>query len=95
MDSDQVILQFSAEICDVFFLFKMRKKPVEQKELRFPAWDGTAYARQIVQLPERAGEGCFAALVRTRYNKYAFLVFQVEIIADEGRLFANEFIGKG
>ena len=95
VNSDQVILQFAAEIFDVFFLFKMRKESVEQKELRFLAWDGTAYARQIMQLPERAGEGGFTALVRTGYDKYAFLLFQVEIIADEGRLFANEFIGQG
>ena len=62
----------------------MRKEPVEQKESRFPARDGTAYAGQIMQLPEGAGEGCFAALVGTGYYKYAFLVFQVKIIADNG-----------
>ncbi len=82
-------------LCDVFFLFKMRKESVEEKELRFPARDGTAYAGQIMQLSEGAGESRFTALVRTGYDKDAFLVFQVEIIADERRFFANEFIGKG
>src|SRR4030066_418890 len=73
----------------------MRKEPVEQKELRFPAWDGTAYASQEMQLPEGASEGCFTPLVRTGYDKYALLVFQVKIIADNGRVFGNEFIGQG
>ena len=73
MNSGKVVLQPAAEIFDVFLLFKMRKKPVEEKELCFSARDGTAYAGQILQLAEGAREGCFTALVRTGYYKYALL----------------------
>src|SRR5438552_2015373 len=73
----------------------MRKEPVEQKELRFPARDGTAYARQIMQLSEGAGEGGFTALVRAAYYKDALLPFQRKIIADHGRFFDHEFVGQG
>src|SRR6266487_1359027 len=94
VNSDQIILQFASEIFDVFFLFKMRKELIEQKELRFPARDGTAYAGQIMQLSEGAGEGGFTALVRTGYDKDALLPFQGKIVADNGRVFGNEFIGQ-
>src|SRR6266581_5089068 len=95
MNPDQVILQFPSEIGDGFFLFKMRKEPVEQKELRFPARDRAAYAGQIMQLPEGAGEGGFPALVRTGDDNDALRFFQGKIIADHGRFFRYELGGQG
>ncbi len=71
MNSHEVVLKFTTEILDVFFLFKMRKKPVEEIELGLSARNRTAKARQIMQLPEGSGEGCFTALVRAGYDNYA------------------------
>src|SRR6266700_1239772 len=92
VNPDQVILQFATEIFDVFFLLKMGKKPIEQKELCFLAWDETAEASQIMQLSEGASEGGFPALVRTGDDHDALLPLQVKIIADNGRVFGHEFI---
>lgn len=75
MNSDQVVFKLTAEILDLFLSFKMRKKLVVEKELCFSARDGTAYARQIMQLPEGAGESRFTALVRARYDNYALFSF--------------------
>jgi hypothetical protein len=65
-------------------LSKMPKEHVEEKQLCFTARDGTAYAGEIMQLSEGAGEGCFATLVRTGYDKYALLAFKIKIIAHDG-----------
>jgi hypothetical protein len=93
--SDQVVLQFATEIVDVLLLFEMRIKFIKQEESRLPPRNGAARDREIVQLPERAGEGCFAALVWTRYYEYAFLTFQVEIVTHNGRVRGNELTGEG
>ena len=77
-------MQLAAQIFYVLFSFEVRKEPVEEKELRFCARDGTTYRSQIMQLSEGAGEGRFAALIRTGYYKYSLLIRQVEIITDDG-----------
>ncbi len=61
----------------------MGKEPVEKKELGIPAGDETADTRQIMKLAEGASEGRFSSLVGTRNDKDAFLVFQIELIADD------------
>src|SRR5207247_5185306 len=59
---------------------------------RFPARHGAAQARQIVQLSERARERRLAALVRARHHENAFPAFQVEVVADDWRFFADELL---
>jgi hypothetical protein len=61
----------------------MGKEPIEEKELSLSARHGASDTGQIVQLPESAGKGCFTALVRTGYYKYALFVFEVKVIADD------------
>ncbi len=65
MNSYHVILQFAPKVFDGFLLLEMREEPVEKKQSSPPARNGTAQAGQIVQLPERAGKGCFSALIRS------------------------------
>ena len=72
----------------------MGKKPVEQKELRFPARNGATQTGQVMKLPEHAGKGRFTALVWAGDNQYTFLAFQVKVIANDRRVFANEFMGQ-
>src|SRR6266568_5855088 len=96
VNPDQLILQFATQILDIFFLFKMRKEPVEKKEVRLSSRDWTADACQIVRLPEGTGKGGFPALVRTGDHNDALLAVQVKIIANNGRGrgCGHEFIGQ-
>ena len=72
---------------------KMRKQLVKEKELRFSAGNWTAYAGQVMQLPEGPRKRRFAALIRTGYDKDALAIFQVEVIGYDRRFFRNELIG--
>src|SRR6266566_779755 len=47
-----------------------------------------------MHLPEGAGKGGLATLVRTGYDNYALVPLQRKIIADHGRVFVREFIGQ-
>ena len=74
MYSHEVVLQFAAEILYILLSLEMGKELVKEKQLRFCARDGAAYAGKIMQLPEGPGKGRFAALVRAGYDKDALPV---------------------
>src|ERR1700740_2284981 len=95
MNSDQIILQLATPILDPFLSFKMCEESVEEKELRFSARDGASYVGQIMQLSKSAGEGRFTALVQAGDDNDALLVFQIEVVAHDGFVFASEFMGQG
>src|SRR5262249_44833319 len=94
-NSNEVVLQLAPKIFDVFLHFEVSKELVEEKESRFSAWDKAAQAGQVMQLAKGAGESRFTALIRSRYHQNAFPVLQVEVIADDRRLFAPEPVGQG
>ena len=84
VNPDEIVLEFAAEIVDVFFSLEMREELVEEKELRSRAGDGTAQAREIMQLAEGAGEGRLATLVRTRHDDHALPAAEVKVVANNG-----------
>ena len=95
VNSDQVVLQFAAKIADRLLSFEMRQDAIGEKEARAAARNETAEARQIMELPEHAGERGLAALIRTGDDKNAFRILEMEVVADDGRPFGREFMGQG
>ena len=73
----------------------MCEKLVEKEELRPRAGNGTAQAREVMQLSECAGKSRLAALVRTGDDEDAFPILKVKVIANRGGLVAPKLAGQG
>src|SRR5471030_2882244 len=92
MDPHQVVLELASQVFRILFALEVREQLVAQKKLGVPAWYGTTYLRQIVQLAERAGKGRFSAVVGTRYDNQAFFAIEMAIVTDHMRLFDSELV---
>src|SRR6266702_1915326 len=73
----------------------MREQPIEEEELRLGAGDRASYAGEVMQLPKCAGKCGLAALVRTGHDEDSFSPFQIEIVANDGRVFLKKLMGQG
>ena len=95
MNPDEIVLELATEIVDVFFSFEMREEIVKKKQLRSRTGDGTAQAREIMQLAEGTGEGRLTTLVWTRYDDHALPVPELKVVANNGSTFGDELAGQG
>ncbi len=80
MDADQVVLEFAAQIDEVFFPFEVGEQLVEEKELGAPCRDRQPQAGQIMDLAEKTGKGGLAALVRAGDHQDALRPGEPEIV---------------
>ena len=92
VDADEVILELTSMVVNVLFLFEMRQQFVEKEQVCFGARNGTAQASQVVQLAECSSEGRLAPLIGSGDDKDLLATAELELIGDDRRVFADEFV---
>ncbi len=91
-NAQELVHQFAAQILDPFLAFEMHENAVAKKEARRLARHRQAKARQIMQLPESAGEGGLPALVGTGNHDHPLRAVDTEIVEDRSLALCRELL---